>query len=119
MEKRILLIDDDKTTVKLIETRLKNEGFNVDTAYDGEEGLRKAQETFPELVILDVDMPKMDGYAFILALKKFEHYRFIPIIVLTSSEYLKPIFELKGAQDYLVKPVNFDVLLQKINHFMK
>jgi len=113
MPSKILLIDDDQVNVKLVETQLTKEGFNVVVAAEGEEGLAKAKDEQPDLIILDVEMPNMNGYTFLTELKKTEQ-KGIPVIVLTAHEENQPIFKLKGVKDYIVKPVEVDDLIFKI-----
>ena len=83
MAKKILVIDDDPTLVKVVQPFLESHGFLVDVAADGEEGIEKIRADRPDLIILDVQMPRMNGYTFIFELKKLNGTRTIPIIVLT------------------------------------
>jgi len=115
VSKKILVIDDDLGIVRLIEKRLSENGFKVNTAFDGEQGLAKLSTYVPDLILLDVEMPKLDGYNFMMKFKEKEKFKEIPVVVLTSHAEKQPIFELRGVRGYLVKPVNFDALFEKIN----
>lgn len=103
--KGILLVDDDLTLREMYEERLKAEGFTVETAKDGEEALEKATETRPNLILLDVMMPKLNGLDVLRRLKEQEETKQIPVIVLTAliqdRERLEGI--TRGADDYVVK----------------
>jgi len=82
--KKILVVDDEKIILKVIESRLKSAGYVVVTANDGEEGLAKAKAEQPDLVILDIMMPKMDGTQMREAMRANERTRKIPVIFLTA-----------------------------------
>lgn len=112
---KVLVIDDDPTITVLLNTKLSERGYEVKTAGDGEEGLRLAKSFAPDLIILDILMPEMDGYSFVLAFKKFGDIRNTPIIVLTSQDSFQNIFEIEGVNDYVLKPFDLEHLLQKIH----
>ena len=111
--KKILIVDDDVTFIKIIEPFLKSQGFEVVIANDGEDGIKKLKEK-PHLIILDVQMPVMDGYEFVLAKKKVEGDQKVPIIVLTAKEGMAEIFKVEGAREYLLKPFQPAALLKSI-----
>ncbi len=115
MSKKILVIDDDQLNIKLVKSRLEASQYQVITASDGEEGLQKVLKEKPDLVILDVQMPKMNGYTFMLEFRKLSEFSSIPVIVLTAHEEMQPIFTLKGVRGYLVKPIKFELLFEKLN----
>lgn len=114
MGKKILVIDDDQTGVALIRGRLSAVGYEIFSAPNGTGGLNLVKSGHPDLIILDVEMPEMNGYTFMVELKKLEQGRDIPVIVLTTHEENKAIFLRRGVQDFLVKPVHLDQLLDKI-----
>ena len=114
MAKKILIIDDDLTNDKILQARLQSQGYQAIIATDGDEGLLKVKSEKPNLIILDIQMPRMNGYTFMNELKKMEHFKSIPVIVLTAHETMQPIFSLKGVKGYLVKPVNPDILFEKM-----
>lgn len=111
---KILLVDDDQDFVQLLEFDLKKRGYQVITAFNGEEGLERVRTEKPELIVLDIKMPKVDGYTFVRRLKKDANTKDIPLIVLTSYEPMKDMFQLEGVQDYVVKSVNMEALLTSI-----
>ncbi len=113
--KKILVIDDDRTSVTLIKARLEAKQYAVDFALDGQMGLEKVKQSRPDLILLDVEMPRMNGYTFITELRKMDGFKSLPVLVLTAHAQHQPIFGLKGIKGYLVKPVDIDVLLDKIN----
>ena len=81
MDKKILIVDDEKNIVDIIAFNLKKEGYQIIKAADGEEGVQKAMEENPDLILLDIMMPKMDGYE---ACKKIREKKNTPIIMLTA-----------------------------------
>ncbi len=85
MGKKVLVVEDESDLVAALEVRLKAEGYDVITALDGEEGLRKAREESPDLIILDIMLPKMDGFKVSRLLKFDERYEHVPIIMLTAK----------------------------------
>ncbi len=118
MGKKILIADDDKGFVKLLGVFLQKQGYDIVTAYDGAEALVKMQKTFPDLVILDIVMPHVNGYAFVLELKKLKREPEIPIIVLTCKEQFQDIFKVEGVKEYIVKPFEHADLLEKIKKYI-
>ncbi len=117
MSKRILIVDDEEDLVFILKARLEMEGYEILTAYDGQEGLTKAQEEKPNLILLDVMMPKMNGYQVCRLLKFDEEYRHIPIIMLTARGQDQDVATGKevGADEYITKPFENDFLIAKIN----
>ena len=105
MDRKILIVDDEKNIVDIIAFNLKKEGYTVITAADGEEGVQKAMEENPDLILLDIMMPKMDGYE---VCKKIREKKNTPIIMLTArAEELDKVLGLElGADDYVTKPFN-------------
>lgn len=110
---KILVIDDDKHIVRLMEYMLKNAGFEVITAYDGQEGLKKLYEHKPDLVILDIMMPKMDGWTVCQRIREFSD---VPLIMVTAKDQEGDIvrgLDL-GADDYIVKPVRINEVVARV-----
>ena len=105
MNKRILVIEDDKILRRACETSLSKRGFVVLTASNGEEGIRQAENLLPDLILLDVRMPKLTGAETLSVLKQNEKTRLIPVIMLSnySSESGIQKAETLGAAGYLVK----------------
>ncbi len=116
MAEKILVVDDELDMLKVVVFRLKQSGYEVITASDGVEGLKKAEEEIPDLILLDVMMPRMDGYAMASKLRELKKTQSIPIIMLTAKSDPDDVtrFHELGAIDYIVKPFDQVVLLEKV-----
>ena len=114
--KKILVVDDSPTERHVLLELLTKNGYQVSTAESGEEGIEKAKAQLPDLILMDVVMPGLNGYQATRTLTRDEATRNIPIIVCTSKgQETDKIWGLRqGAIDYLIKPVNGDELLSKI-----
>ena len=114
--KKILVVDDSPTERHVLVDLLTKNGYQVITAESGEEGVEKAKKELPDLVLMDVVMPGLNGYQATRTLTREESTKHIPIILCTSNcQETDKIWGLRqGAQDYLVKPVNGEELLSKI-----
>lgn len=121
MKKRILLVDDEKDLVMAISFRLIQEGYEVITALDGQEALTKAKSEKVDLIILDLMLPKMNGYKVCGLLKADTRYSKIPIIIFTAraQETDKKMSEEVGADAYITKPFEPDMLFGKIRELLK
>jgi len=122
MAKEILFIEDESTLQKTFGKLLRSEGYEMKSALDGESGFRTAKEEKPDLIILDLILPKMNGFEVLAELKKTEETKSIPVIILTNLETMSDInkaLEL-GATTYLVK-VNYSLsdVLDKIESTLK
>jgi len=114
--KRILLVDDNQDLLQVISRRLQTWGYEALTAESGEEGLRLAQEQQPDLVLLDVMMPKMKGRDVCARLKANPKTQQIPVIFLTAlglADHVKAGMDV-GAEDYIVKPFQPSELKERI-----
>ena len=118
--KKILIVDDEKDIVETLSFMLKAKGFECICAYDGEEGLNLAKNINPDLVILDVMMPKINGYKICRLLKFDNKYKNIPIIMITarSQDEDKIIGEETGADEYITKPFNVDDVVAKVKSYL-
>ena len=116
-KRRILLIEDEPSIVKLVSTRLQTAGFDVTVATNGWDGLAKAREGQAELIILDVILPKLNGYEICTLLKRDTKYEHIPIIILSAKSQEGDEHEgiTCGADAYVSKPFKHEVLLDLIN----
>jgi DNA-binding response OmpR family regulator len=129
IQAKILLIDDDPDFVEATKTVLEDKSYMVITAYNGEEGLKKVVEEKPDLIILDVVMPGMDGFAVCKELKENPHYHFfsnIPVLLLTifprgMEETQIPLSAgaTMEAEDYVQKPVKPEELLNRTEALLK
>jgi len=120
-KKKILIVDDEPDIVETLKFLIESEGFESITAVDGEEALRKAKEENPDVMILDVMLPKINGYKVCRLLKFDSKYKHIPILMVTarSQEEDKVIGEETGADEYITKPFDINELLQKIHCYLK
>ena len=120
MPKTILVIEGDRSMASTLESQLGAYGFEVDTASDGLEGLVKARANGPDLIMLAVMLPKLDGYHVCRLLKFDERYRHIPVFILTarSQDSDRKIGEAVGADEYLSKPYDMDDLLGRIQSYV-
>ncbi|KKT26180.1 MAG: Response regulator receiver protein [Parcubacteria group bacterium GW2011_GWA2_43_9b] len=120
--KTILLVEDEPTLQKTLSLALTQEGYEVKSALDGEIGLRLARESKPDIVLLDLILPKMDGFEVLDELKKDEATKNIPVIVLTNLESTQDIEKALalGATNYLVK-ANYDLkdVIEKVKDNIK
>jgi adenylate cyclase len=116
--KKILVIDDDLEIVELARNRLEAQQYQVLTANDGVTGLSLAQAYKPDLIVLDVVMPQMDGYTFIQEIKRQDGLRSIPILVITAKTDMKEIFIAEGVNNCLIKPFQTDVFLNKVRELI-
>jgi len=114
---RILVVDDEIYIVHILDFSLGMEGYEVVTALDGEEALRKATESKPDLIVLDIMMPKMDGYETCKALKADERTKDIPVILLSAKGRnvdMQTGYDV-GADEYITKPFSPRKLVDRIN----
>ena len=113
MDRKVLIVDDEKNIVDIIAFNLKKEGYQVITASDGEEGVEKTFSENPDLILLDIMMPKMDGYE---ACRKIREKKHTPIIMLTArAEEVDKVLGLEmGADDYVTKPFGVRELMARV-----
>ncbi|OHB54754.1 MAG: hypothetical protein A2Y07_05900 [Planctomycetes bacterium GWF2_50_10] len=113
---KILVIDDEPNIVQTLQDRLEMNDYTVITAANGKEGLDKAIEQRPDIILLDVIMPVMDGHEMLEHLRKFEEGRDIAVIMLTARSQSQDIARATacGIEDYIVKPFDLSELLEKI-----
>jgi DNA-binding response OmpR family regulator len=121
MSKKILVVDDEPEVVMVVETRLTLNGYEVITAKDGPEALDRAKAEKPDLIILDLMLPKMDGYKVCGLLKSDARYSKIPIILFTArvQDSDRAMGKDVRADSYVTKPFDAEVLLEKIKELLK
>ncbi len=113
------MVDDEPDIRDAVKSVLERHGYKVATAGDGLQAMRIIQEEQnPDLILLDVQMPDMNGYTFMFELHKDESHRGIPVIVISAYSEMQPIFSHRGVKDYLVKPVRPEDLLKKISNIL-
>jgi len=118
---KILIIDDEEDLVKLVKEILESEDFQVSGAYDGEEGLRKAAGEIPDLILLDIKMPGLNGFQVLERLKIDKTTSNIPVVMLTTSVLRRDrdkAFDL-GAVDYVIKSLEGFELGERIRKILK
>ncbi|MGE0268964.1 MAG: PleD family two-component system response regulator [Candidatus Omnitrophota bacterium] len=119
MTKKILVVDDDPGTLKLVGVLLKSKGFDVLLAEDGLEAMLKIQNEGPDLVVLDVMLPEINGYDICFQLRFNKDYEKIPILLLTKRE--QEINEMIGQRvniEYMAKPIDRELFFEKIHQLL-
>ncbi len=118
--KKVLVVEDSTTTRKVISITLRQNGFETIEAGDGLEALSKLNEVKPDLILLDIILPKMDGYKTLSILKRSDDFKHIPVIMLTSRDKLLDRIKgkMSGSEEYLTKPFNPDELVAKVNKYL-
>jgi two-component system alkaline phosphatase synthesis response regulator PhoP len=121
MKEKILIVEDDKDIIKMLEYNLKKEGFKVIAAHDGEDALDSALRQYPDLILLDLMLPGMDGLEICKSLKNENKTSLIPIIMLTakSQESDKVVGLELGADDYITKPFSPRELIARIKAVLR
>jgi len=114
MAKKILVVDDEQELVNMMKLRLAANKYEVITANDGKEGLEKWKAEQPDLILLDIMMPEMDGYTFIQESKTYGGLNAAPIVVLTAKVQMEDLFKIEGVKDYILKPFSDENLMEII-----
>ena len=125
LQKRILIVDDEPDFAAIVQGNLEKEGFEVDVAYNGVDGLEKVQSNPPDAIVLDVMMPEKDGYVVCKELKGDDKYCDIPIILLTavashvtSTRYTHREGMSTEADDYIAKPASAEEITKSLKRLL-
>jgi len=114
MSKCVLLVEDELVVSEIAKRKLEERGYRVMLAHDGEEALEALKQQIPDLILLDVQMPRMNGYTFVMEKGKVPEYDPIPVVVLTAYGEMEPLFKRHGVRSYLLKPLKLQDLLDKV-----
>jgi two-component system, sensor histidine kinase and response regulator len=113
----ILVVDDNPDNITLLQTILEEEGYRVLVASSGQEALQEMRHELPNLVLLDVMMPEMDGFEVVRRIRRDRRFRSVPIVLITA--YDDPFMERGwrlGADDFIRKPIEYDELMERIRN---
>ncbi len=118
--KKILVVDDEVDLVETVRFPLELEGYDVLVSYNGEDALNQARKEKPDLIVLDLILPKLDGYKVCRLLKFDERYKHIPILMLTAKtqEKDRALGMETGADEYITKPFEMDNLIKKVKAYL-
>lgn len=117
---KVLIVDDEPFNIDVLEQALDGTNYQVITATNGQEAWAKIQSEQPDLILLDLMMPVMDGFAVLAKVKEDSMLRDIPIIIVSAEQDSKSVVKgiKQGAEDYLTKPVNTDQFVQKVKEYL-
>lgn len=114
MPKSILVVDDEPVVVEITKRKLENYGYEVQTAGNGIEAFLSLKSKIPDLILLDIQMPDMNGYTFIMEKMKIPEYQAVPVVALTAYNEMEPLFKRHGVKAYLLKPLKLQDLINKV-----
>lgn len=117
---KVLIVDDEPLNVDYLEQRLEDLEYQIITASDGQKALDKIKNDQPDLILLDLMMPVLDGFAVLSQVKADPGLRDIPVIIISADHDSKSIVRgiKQGADDYLTKPVNAELLVKKLKEYL-
>jgi CheY-like chemotaxis protein len=121
MPKKILVVDDEKDVIYILEDALKKEGYDIESASDGVEALEKVSRFMPDLIILDIMMPKLDGHSVNLKLKESTATAKIPVIFITAYGQLKELLDTREefpVAGYIEKPFPVSTIIGKVKELL-
>lgn len=114
MAKSVLVVDDESIVVEIAKRRLQDRGYEVQTAFNGSEALVRLNEKIPDIIVLDVQMPEMNGYTFLMEKNKTPEHVDIPVIVLSAYAETEALLRRHRIKDYLLKPLKLQDLIAKV-----
>jgi len=120
-QKKILVIDDEEDMQKLLKMRLQQENFNVIVAGDGDIGAKTAEQELPDIILMDIMMPKMDGFSCLKEIRSLPKTKDIPVLMLSGKEEekVRDLFAFQKISGYIEKPFELDDLVVKIKEVLK
>ena len=113
-----MVVDDEEIIVEISKRKLVEHGYEVMTAGDGGEALEMLKRKIPDLILLDVQMPNMNGYTFVMEKDKTPEYAKIPVVVLTAYGEMEPVFKRHGIKSYLLKPLKLQEMIEKVQEIV-
>ena len=118
---KVLVVDDEPNIVQTLKDRLEMNDYQVCVAHNGDDGLKTAQEQAPDVILLDVIMPVMDGHEMLEKLRQQDWGKDISVIMLTARSQAQDIARARacGIEDYIIKPFDLSELLEKIEHIVE
>ena len=120
MARKVLVVDDETEVVKSLKRILEGKGYQVETAFDGVEAVKQALTVKPDIILLDIMMPKRDGFSVLAELRNTEATKNIPIVMLSAKGEISSLEEARfsGATDYIIKPFDVEELLKFIKKYI-
>ena len=120
-QKKILIIDDEEDIRKILKMRLEQEGFTIVQANDGDVGAKTAEQEVPDMIIMDIMMPNMDGYSCLKEVRSLPKTKDIPILMLSGKEEekVRDLFAFQKISGYIEKPFELDDLVVKVREILK
>jgi two-component system cell cycle response regulator len=117
---KVLIVDDELFNVDYLQQELEDHNYQITTAFNGKEALEKIRKEQPDLVLLDLMMPVLDGFAVLSEVKADNDLRNIPVIIISAATDSRSIVKgiKQGADDYLTKPVDAGLLVQKVREYL-
>ena len=121
IQKKILVVDDEEDMLKLLKIRLQQENFNVVLAGDGVMAIKTAEQEMPDLILMDIMMPNMDGYSCLKEIRKLAKTKDIPVLMLSGKEEekVRDLFAFQKISGYIEKPFELDDIVSKIKETLK
>ena len=114
MPKTVLVVDDEEIIIEISKRRLEERGYTVLIAGNGHEAFQVLKTKIPDLILLDVRMPEINGYTFIMEKVKIPEYVNIPVVILTAYNEMEPLFKRHAVKDYLLKPLKLQDVINKV-----